>query len=311
VTEPAVPAQRASHDGIGTADGVDSSADRPAGLASDAGAVPEGVRRLSYPAARADVLPGPVRLGAVGFAGGALAYGVMALLGRAVVKHGPTIDEPLVAWTASNQAHPWAAVIEKLDKIGHSRTTTGAALTAAACLGMGWRDQKWLPPSVLGTAVVVDKSVTLALRRTFRRPGPPASPGGTYPSGGCSRAVFVYGLIAHMLWREYNGTRRGRVWAAGAVAALAFNQAYSRQYLSKHWFTDIISGVLYGGLLLAPFVAAVDSIAGPATPVDRDRGPDRSRPAHSPPSTTEITPGRRQIRLAPFAAGLARWLGVS
>jgi membrane-associated phospholipid phosphatase len=53
-------------------------------------------------------------------------------------------------------------------------------------------------------------------------------------------------------------------WAAGTVAALAYNEAYSREYLGKHWFTDIVSGLLYGAVLLAPFVAGVRMIAGPA-----------------------------------------------
>jgi len=48
------------------------------------------------------------------------------------------------------------------------------------------------------------------------------------------------------------------------VAALSFNEAYSREYLGKHWFTDIVSGLLYGAVLLAPFIAAVRMIAGPA-----------------------------------------------
>jgi membrane-associated phospholipid phosphatase len=48
------------------------------------------------------------------------------------------------------------------------------------------------------------------------------------------------------------------------VAALSFNEAYSREYLSKHWFTDIVSGTVYGAVLLVPFIAAVRLIAGPA-----------------------------------------------
>jgi membrane-associated phospholipid phosphatase len=48
------------------------------------------------------------------------------------------------------------------------------------------------------------------------------------------------------------------------AAVLTFNEAYSREYLSKHWFIDILSGVLYGAVLLAPLIAAVRLIAGPA-----------------------------------------------
>ena len=76
--------------------------------------------------------------------------------------------------------------------------------------------------------------------------------------------VLFYGLVADLLWREFSGSPRTRVWATGTVAALAFNEAYSREYLSKHWFSDILSGWLYGALLLAPSIAAVRLVAGPA-----------------------------------------------
>ena len=76
--------------------------------------------------------------------------------------------------------------------------------------------------------------------------------------------VLFYGLIAYLLWREFSGSQRGMIYAIGTVAALSFNEAYSREYLSKHWLTDIVTGLLYGALLLAPSVAAVRLIAGPA-----------------------------------------------
>jgi membrane-associated phospholipid phosphatase len=219
---------------------------------------------ITSPAARRDWLPDLIWLGAVSCADGAMSYGVMRLLGPMVVNHGPKIDEPIVRWTASHQVNRWAALQERLGKVGNTWTTWGAAGTAAACLAVSWRTHKWLPPATFGAAILVDHYVTLALRHKFGRPGPPGSPGGTYPSGGCDRVVLFYGLIAYMLWREFSGSHRGKAWAFGTVAALAFNEACSRQYLSKHWFTDIISGLLYGALLLAPFIAAVRQIAGPA-----------------------------------------------
>ena len=219
----------------------------------------------SWPAtARPDWMPDLIRLGAISCAGGILSYGVMALLGPSVVNHGPAIDEPIVRWTSSHQVSWWAAVMKRLDRIGNTWTTWGAAGTAAVCLGVTWRQQKWLPPAALGAAILVDHYATLALRHRFGRLGPPGSPGGTYPSGGCDRVVLFYGLIAHMLWREFSGSRRGKVWAIGTVAALSFNEAYGREYLSKHWFTDIISGLFYGAVLLGPFIAAIRLIAGPA-----------------------------------------------
>jgi membrane-associated phospholipid phosphatase len=209
-------------------------------------------------------LPGAIRLGAASCASGALAYGVMALLGPTVVNRGPAIDEPILEWTDSHRVRAWAAIMERLGKVGNTWTTWGAAGTAGVCLAASWRKHKWLPPASLAAAIVVDHYTTLALRYKFRRPGPPTSPNGTYPSGGCDRVVLFYGLVADMLWREFSGNPRARVWAAGTVAALAYNEVYSRVYLSKHWFTDSASGVLYGGLLLAPFLAGIRLIAGPA-----------------------------------------------
>jgi membrane-associated phospholipid phosphatase len=188
----------------------------------------------------------------------------MKLLGKPIVKHGPAMDEAVVRWTDSHQIKTWAAIMERLGKIGNTWTTWGAAGTAAVCLAVSWRERKWLPPVALGAAILVDHYVTLAIRRKFRRPGPPDSPRGTYPSGGCDRVVLFYGLIAYLLWREFSGSQRGMIYATGTVAALSFNEAYSREYLSKHWLTDIVCGLLYGALLLAPFVAAVRLIAGPA-----------------------------------------------
>ena len=196
----------------------------------------------------------------------------MALLGPPVLNHGPAIDEPILHWTESHQVDRWAALMRPLNKIGDTWTTWGAVGTAAACLAMSRRRQRWLPPAVLGAAILVDHSVLMALHRTFKRLGPPGNPLGTYPSGGTDRVVLFYGLIAYLLWREFSGSRRGKIWAIGAVAALAFNQAYCREYLSQHWFIDIISGLLYGALLLAPFIAAVRLIGGPVgTEAERRR----------------------------------------
>jgi hypothetical protein len=248
----------------------------PAGIAGRPGR--NAVTPPDVAAARADAVPPDwrpdlIKLGVISCAGGVLSYGVMALLGPTVMQHGPSIDEPIVRWTSSHQVPLWAAVMRRLDKVGNTWTTWGAAGTAAVCLGVTWRQQKWLPPATLGAAILVDHFATLALRHKFGRLGPPGSPGGTYPSGGCDRVVLFYGLIGHMLWREFSGTRRGKVCLVGTVAALSFNEAYGREYLSKHWFTDIVSGLCYGGVLLGTFIGAVRLVAGPAKVNSAPGGP--------------------------------------
>jgi hypothetical protein len=73
-----------------------------------------------------------------------------------------------------------------------------------------------------------------------------------------------FGLIAYFLWREFSGRRVTAIWAGAAVAALAFNEGYSRVYLGMHWGTDVLSGWFYGILLLALFILATRVVMGPA-----------------------------------------------
>ena len=209
-----------------------------------------------------DVLPGAILLGVFSGVGGIAAYNVMAKLGRPIVDHGLAIDEPIFRFVERNKADWWTAVVSRFNSIGDTWSTWGAVGSAAVCLGVSWRRQHWLPPSALGTAILVDYLSTHRLHRTIKRPGPPTSPLGTYPSGGTDRVVLFYGLIAYLLWREFSGSPRGRVWAIGGVSALSFLTAYCRQYLGEHWFIDIICGLFYGGMLLTPIVAAVHIITG-------------------------------------------------
>jgi hypothetical protein len=213
---------------------------------------------------------GAIQLAAISLATGVLSYRVMELIGRPVNKYGLKIDEPFERWTAKYQIPFWAKVMLRFNNVGSSWTTWAAAGASGICLATSWSRQKWLPPSLLMSVIVVDKYTTKALRRHFRRLGPPTSPLGTYPAGGPERTVLFTALIANMLWREFSGTERGKVLAVGGIGALAFNMAYCRAYLRKHWLTDITSGLVYGAVMYAPFAVAIRAIAGP--PVHKPAG---------------------------------------
>jgi len=209
-----------------------------------------------------DAAVGSGRLLVTAVLGAVVAFGVMWLLGLLVVNHGLAIDKPVFTWIQNHPVHPVVAAMKRLTKIGDTWTTWGAAMAAAVCLAVGWRDKRWVPPVALVSLIVVDHYTTLALRHVFHRPGPPTSPLGTFPSGGCDRAIVFYGLIAYLLWREFSGRRSTAIWAGAVVAALGFNEAFSRVYLSLHWLTDALSGLLYGGLLLAGYIVAIRMAAG-------------------------------------------------
>ena len=173
--------------------------------------------------------------------GAVAVYALTCLLGVLVVHAGPHIDKPIYTWMTGHREHFWKSAMNRATKVGDTWTTWGAAVTAAVCLAAFYRSHKWLPPVALGAAIFIDHYLTLALRHTFHRLGPPDSPLGTFPSGGCDRIIVFYGLVAYLIWREISGSRRAAIWSAGVVAALAFSEGYSRGYLTLHWFTDAVS----------------------------------------------------------------------
>src|ERR1700677_59593 len=205
--------------------------------------------------------------------GAVVVYGLTCLLGVLVVHAGPHIDKPIYTWMTSHRVHFWKSAMNRATKVGDTWTTWGAAVTAAVCLAAFYRSHKWLPPVALGAAIVFDHYLTQALRHTFHRLGPPDSPLGTFPSGGCDRIIVFYGLIAYLIWRELSGSRRAAVWSAGVIAALGFSEGDSRFYLTLHWFTDIISGLIYGCLILAVFIITIRVVIGPARQKATDAWP--------------------------------------
>ena len=206
-------------------------------------------------------------------AGTAAACLITVLLGLLVVHAGPAIDKPFYHWTITHRMHLWTGVMKRATKVGDTWTTWGAAGAAAVCLAVTWHSKRWLPPVALGSLIIVNKFAVTGIHHFIHRAGLPASPLGTFPSGGASRAVVFYGLIAYLLWREFSGSRRAAIWSAAAVAALAFNEGYSRAYLTLHWLTDVLSGWVFGCLLLAVCIAAVRLVAGPARTPGTDARP--------------------------------------
>jgi undecaprenyl-diphosphatase len=228
-----------------------------------------------------------VRFLAVAVAGMIVVWGLMTLLGLVVVPNGHLIDKPLYDSIIGHQAHFWVKIMDRATKFGNIWTTWGASLAAGGCLAVTWSRRRWLPLIALATLIVGDHFVVHSIHHFIHRVGPPNSPLGAFPSGGAERCVVFYGLIAYLIWREFIRTRRGGWWAAAAVAALAFNEGYSRTYLTLHWLTDVLSGWIYGALLLAALMVAIRVVAGPVracSPLAPARSPEPARPAPSEPS---------------------------
>jgi len=56
----------------------------------------------------------------------------------------------------------------------------------------------------------------------------------------------------------------------------AFVEGYTRIYLLKHWFTDVVGGWVYGSLLLLALPAAVGAFRRGGGPSDKSVPPNKA-----------------------------------
>lgn len=210
-------------------------------------------------------------------AGWAVTVAVGSALGFAAKRLQSAVDEPIFRWV-----HPrvpgsseFTTVNAKLTLLGNLPTVQLVVLIAGIVLAFAYRRRWWLPVGSLLVALFAEKYLQKLLAKVADRGHPPTTLG-TYPSGGVGRILAVYGvvLILVMLLQP----TLSRAWRAGlwtGVATAAVVEAYTRVYLSKHWFTDALFGLVFGMLLLVTHVAAVSAAARApaAVPAPREQEP--------------------------------------
>jgi membrane-associated phospholipid phosphatase len=156
------------------------------------------------------------------------------------------------------------------------------ALAALWLLVLAWRRRWRAAAAVLAFPLAL--AVEALGKLLVEHPPPPITHAGTltvvgsaaggpydsFPSGHVVRAVVLLGLAAAM-W-----PRRRDVAAAIAGVAVAV-VAFDRLYLSAHWLSDVVGGLLLGGAALA---AAVALNPGQNTQWRRADGGPGDRTAH-------------------------------
>ncbi len=219
----------------------------------------------------------------------AAGYGVtimlMWVLGRVAHALEPAVDIPLFALARDHQVPGlWTSAWQLLTLMGNRHQTQTLVVLGSVLIGlMWWRYQRpaWVPAVALGSTYVMEKYGQIVVKKAVDRGHPPTTLG-TWPSGGCARLIIVYGVIVLLVLAlvAADQRRRAAVVAWTIVAGLATAEAYSRTYLLKHWFTDVVGGVVYGLLLLAIAAAGLGVLAG-STPTYVDLGLDEEEPSLS------------------------------
>ena len=150
-------------------------------------------------------------------------------------------------------------IVRRLDDLG-LRSVSGIALLIVA-LYISRRFKTWRPInlgllSFLSLNVVVG-AFKYGLGRTKPRDGLDILHAGgmSYPSGHASNAIFIWGVIAYLIYRYAHVDRYNGRLASAAVGLLALTVCVVSLLRNTHWFLDLFGGLLLGGALLVLIIA--------------------------------------------------------
>lgn len=148
-------------------------------------------------------------------------------------------------------------------------------ILATVAIVLAWRHRTWHPLAVVvaaevgfyvgigGMKVLIGRTAPSAGEGTFWQGGPFAHGwyGIAYPSGHAAEAVLIYGAAAYLVLnyaQPDTRLRRRLTWLVGLIALNAIVVAF---YLGYHWPTDLVAGLLAGGLVLRGIVTLDRRIA--------------------------------------------------
>ncbi|MTA02560.1 MAG: phosphatase PAP2 family protein [Actinobacteria bacterium] len=149
--------------------------------------------------------------------------------------------------------------IRRLDDLG-LRSVSGIALLIVA-IYISRKFKTWRPIN-LGILSFLSLNIVVfvfkyGLGRTKPRDGLDlfGVGGMSYPSGHASNAIFIWGVIAYLIYRYAHVDRyRGRLASAG-VGLLAITVCVVSLVRNTHWFSDLFGGLLLGAALLVLIIA--------------------------------------------------------
>lgn len=224
-----------------------------------------------------------------------------ALIVVTVLAAGPlqSIDAALQGYWAKKYTPNWA---DFLDSVPNA--VAGQAVCLPVLLGvaivLAHRHRTWHPLAIVVAAEAAFYVGVGGMKVLLGRTAPAAGEGFfweggalqhgwygiAYPSGHAAEAILIYGAAAYLL-RTYAGpdtrVRRRLTWLVGLVTVNAVVVAF---YLGYHWPTDLLGGLLAGGLLLRVIID-VDRRVAAGRPV---LGLAPRTPAAAPAATLEPVP---------------------
>jgi membrane-associated phospholipid phosphatase len=141
---------------------------------------------------------------------------------------------------------------------------------AAVAATLSWRHRTWRPLWCAAMAEVAFYGGVGLLKVVLARPAPTTDDadlfggglrelgwsGISFPSGHAAEAVLIYGTAVYLVGRWTNASARTMSLLRLGVGLVALNAAAVSYYLGWHWISDLVGGLLVGGLLLRLLIDA-------------------------------------------------------
>ncbi len=160
------------------------------------------------------------------------------------------LDEAVRRWVVQASGPAWVDAARLLST-AHTARGIAVIVAGAVALLLALRDRAgalWLVLAFYSGAVL-----NHVLKQLLQRPRPGqaelAVTDFAFPSGHAAQSTLLYGAMLVLLWR-HTPSRAWRAAAASVAVSLVVAVCASRLVLQAHWFSDVVGGVLVGGLWL-------------------------------------------------------------
>jgi undecaprenyl-diphosphatase len=169
-------------------------------------------------------------------------------------------DVDVSQWLATERSPGLNDVTAVTSEIGGTLTITILAVLSVAVAAFVWR--RWREPMLVAVAVAGEVAIFLVVTMLVDRKRPPvphldeAPPTSSFPSGHTAATIALWGALAVLASeRARSALVRGLFLTLAVVLPVLV--ASSRMYRGMHFLSDVLGGVLLGGLWLLATVRGI------------------------------------------------------
>jgi len=169
------------------------------------------------------------------------------------------IDQAFESYAEHNVTRSGTALMSWMTKLGSAATTL--TITAVLLIFLATeRSKYWARRLLISVAggMALNETLKLSLYAVWLHfPHPAVTLAGSFPSGHALCATVLYGFLA-IFCTSYFEMKPWRILIFAPAVALVFVVSVSRIYLSAHYLSDVIGGVLEGVIWLNVVGIALD-----------------------------------------------------